>query len=494
MSDAPLSFVEGAFLKYSDRAAESGALHALFVLEDQRAELFKKAPPAAYFFESSKRAARALLAMHQKDEPFTRAVFVARLRGDDAETIATRIMGGLRLDDGSPLDATGNLARYADDVRRQWQSRERIRQAAGLLAAAEDGDDDQYLAELRAIHAKAATEDEAAKPPPLFGDAVFTVSESDEANPWGLIEGAIPSEGRMLLVAPPSTGKTMFCAELALSAALPEWKPFGCFPRASDEPMNTLMFSLEDRRANMRRRLEALLRGRDLDENAITPELREALKRIRIEDTQSVGGALTLSEPKSFALVENAIREHKPKLVIFDNVGKIRGGANENAASDMEAAVFGPLDDLYGRFGGLFVLVHHTGLALRKGGMAARGTSSFEAWADSRWAWVDGEVNLKSREDSPRWPALRKPFQLELVNNVDLDGTVFWSGSLQCDPSRSLSRGAKKLFDRVVTSGSLSFSERKTITSNGTKRKEWTDELVRKGFARLHENGTLEKL
>ena len=478
-----------ASLKYADRDLESAALFAFVAAEgEERTRLLDIAPPDAFFHAITRKAAAVLKAMHTDNELFTKSALAQRLNAPDSEIIASRITAGLRVDDGAVIDTSLPRLRVAQEVARQWRARERVGLAEDYAQACRDGETRVSAQILERLSQVDDVRDPDRKRP-FFGSDVFLDCDEEEENPWGLAEGLIPREGRMLVVAPSGAGKTMLSIELALCAALPEWKLFDTFDKPIDGALRVLVFSLEDRRASVRSRMKALLQGRGITKPLLTPVQEAALGNIRVEYPGSVVG-LSLSDPASFAAIERAIREHDADLVIYDNATKLCGGANENQVGEMQAALFGPIDRLYGRYGGLHVVMHHTGHDKRGGASAARGTSAFEGWADIRWAWVGGRVEMKHREDSATWPALRDPIPLRLVNDAARDGAVRWAGPTT-DQDADLGKGALRFLNDLVDRGSATSDALRELASNGSARKRYLEVLENKGYVYEDDEGSV---
>ena len=306
MNAEAISFVEAAILKYSDREAESGALHALVVvLDDERDELLKLAPPSAFYFKSAKQAARALASMHEKGEPFTRSAFLARFRGDDAEQVVTRVMGGLRLDTGEAIDTTGNLARYVHEVARQAEKRDRVLLAHGLLEAAEDGDEERFASAARAINAKAATATTPNASPIFERGPDFAERVQNLPRPLWLVPGLVLEDSVSLLHGQPRSMKTFGALEIAISVAA-GIQAFH-LGRFQCEAAPVIYVSEEDPEHEIKERAEGIARAHHL--GAIPDDLILAVRK---------GVALDDDEWRARLLL--AIAAMRVRLVVFDPV------------------------------------------------------------------------------------------------------------------------------------------------------------------------------
>jgi hypothetical protein len=191
-----------------------------------------------------------------------------------------------------------------------------------------------------------------------------------------LVEGLWAAEGVGVIGGTPKTCKTWLALDLAVAVASGT-PALGRFPVPTAGPV--LAYGAEDSPEQLRERLLAITRARDLDLAALdlflltVPSLRldSALDRARLEAT---------------------LERIRPKMLLLDPFVRLHR-SDENSAADM-AALLGELRDLQRRHRLAIILVHH----LRKnasatlGGQALRGSGDLHAWGDSN-------LYLRRRDD-----------------------------------------------------------------------------------------------
>lgn len=184
-----------------------------------------------------------------------------------------------------------------------------------------------------------------------------------------------------VIVAPGSTGKSMLALQLLISVALGR-DIFGLFPDNTVIPAGRVMLiNVEDPEEIIHSRLHQF--GGILNNEDIA-ELIEKLDVYSLQGSgftisQKVSGGVLQQSP-SFLGAINAIKEASPRLVVWDTMNRLAGGAEENSNSEM-GQVMSYLEQLNKQASCSSLIVHHSSKAAAlqgQGGLqqAGRGASA----------------------------------------------------------------------------------------------------------------------
>lgn len=184
-----------------------------------------------------------------------------------------------------------------------------------------------------------------------------------------------------VIVAPGSTGKSMLALQLLISVALGR-DIFGLFPDGTVIPAGrVILINVEDPEEIIHSRIHQF--GGILNQDDIA-ELIEKLDVYSLQGSgftisQKVSGGV-LQQSLSFLDAISAIKEASPRLVVWDTMNRLAGGAEENSNSEM-GQVMSYLEQLNKQVGCSSLIVHHSSKAAAlqgQGGLqqAGRGASA----------------------------------------------------------------------------------------------------------------------
>jgi hypothetical protein len=189
-----------------------------------------------------------------------------------------------------------------------------------------------------------------------------------------ILGGVIAEQSVVLVSGAPKTSKSWVALEIAVALSSGT-RAFGKLWTPKDG-RSTALFMVEDALVDVRRRLGALARGRD-----IKPE--DALKRISLLSR----GRLNLQEPEDLASLIATLRmlPEVPALLVLDPFIHLHS-ADENSATEM-APVMDALRTVRDVLGCSVLVVHHSSKASkensgRTGGQKARGSSAIHGAVD----------------------------------------------------------------------------------------------------------------
>lgn len=218
--------------------------------------------------------------------------------------------------------------------------------------------------------------------PSWLADAADLLAEPDPGpTPW-LVEGLIVDQAIVACVGRWKTTKSYGLLDVCISVATGQ-PAFGTL--AVPEPGPVVFVNEESGRIALRRRLDALCRGRALDPEELRGRLHvSANSRMRLDDPDWQG-----------EIVAAGVKL-RPRLFVFDPLARMKSPAREeNAQTDM-AVLVEFIRHLRDQTGAAIAFVHHTGHS----GAHMRGSSDLESAWETRLGWErDGQsplVTLKS--------------------------------------------------------------------------------------------------
>lgn len=165
----------------------------------------------------------------------------------------------------------------------------------------------------------------------------------------------------------PKSCKTWLALELAVAVA--SGRP--CLGRfAVREPGPVLLYTAEDSAPDVRRRVAAIARAREVD-----------LKRLAVGLISEP--MLQLDRPSHQLRLTATLAAIKPRLLVLDPLVRLHRG-DENSAGDV-SALLGFLRGLQREHGVAIAVVHHIRKSMSSGqpGQALRGSGDLHAWSDS---------------------------------------------------------------------------------------------------------------
>ncbi len=215
----------------------------------------------------------------------------------------------------------------------------------------------------------------------------------------------------------PKSGKTWLALELAVAVA--SGRP--CLGRfAVPEPGPVLLYSAEDGAADVRRRVAAIARAREVDLSRLAVGLiREPM--------------LQLDRPGHQLRLEATLAAVRPRLLVLDPLVRLHRG-DENSAADI-SALLGFLRGLQREHGVAIAVVHHVRKSASSGqpGQALRGSGDLHAWSDSNLFLLHRNNRLELHAEHRNHPAPH-PLAVELATGpehlvaTDIDDDASASG------------------------------------------------------------------
>lgn len=185
------------------------------------------------------------------------------------------------------------------------------------------------------------------------------LAEDDPGPPPFLVEDVLMESVVATLLGSAKAGKTWCSLELALAVVTGE-PAFGRY--AVPKPRPAIVVLEESGRAALRRRLDALARGRGTRADQLSDLHLAANRRVRLDD-----------RGWRDALLE-AGRELRPRLIVLDPLVRLKGAVDEDSQREM-APVLDHMRDLRDATGAAVLFVHHSGHEGRR----LRGTSDLDA-------------------------------------------------------------------------------------------------------------------
>ncbi|UTI62636.1 AAA family ATPase [Paraconexibacter antarcticus] len=217
----------------------------------------------------------------------------------------------------------------------------------------------------------------------------------DSTEPDWLIEGLVGAGGLLAVQGYAKTGKTWILLEIAIAVATGR-PAFGAHAVA---PGPVILVLEESPQRDTARRLSKLIRGH--------AQAGDDLHNLNVASNAGV----RLSDPTWRASIEAAAEAIKPVLIAFDPLARVKGDADENEQTEVQA-ITAWMADLRTKFRCTVGFAHHTGHA-DKGRM--RGSSDLEAWwsskvevqtKDSKW-----QVRGRHREaEDGQWATITKDY------------------------------------------------------------------------------------
>lgn len=234
------------------------------------------------------------------------------------------------------------------------------------------------------------------------------------------IHSVLPAQGCAAVYGPSGSGKSFLVVDLV--AALAEGNPW--FGHRIRLPRRVVMIVLEGE-AGMRNRIEAwtIEHGR-----SFPPAVSFVPQPFRLNDRADVLAMAAAIDAAGGA-----------DVVVVDTLNRAAPGTDENSSKDM-GVVLDHCKELQGMFGGLLVLVHHSGKDQAKG---MRGHSSLHAA-------LDAAIEVARADDRREWVVAKSKdghdgqahgFRLEVVElGEDEDGEAITSCVVHPDDAPAVHR------------------------------------------------------
>lgn len=200
----------------------------------------------------------------------------------------------------------------------------------------------------------------------------------------------------------PKSCKTWLALELAVAVA--SGRPcLGRFPVHASGPV--LLYTAEDGAADVRRRVAAIARARDVD-----------LKRLAVGLISEP--MLQLDRPGHQLRLAATLAAIKPRLLVLDPLVRLHRG-DENSAADV-SALLGFLRGLQREHGVAIAVVHHIRKSASSGqpGQGLRGSGDLHAWSDSNLFLLHRNDRLELHAEHRHHPA-PEPLAVELVTGPE---------------------------------------------------------------------------
>ena len=240
----------------------------------------------------------------------------------------------------------------------------------------------------------------ACEPPTRRLRAVWASDISDAPPEPELVPGVLPGCGSGVLFGASNSGKSAMAIDLACRVASGmDWRGRKVLP-------GVVVYVAAENAASIKRRVRAWAKhhGTDLPSNLLIVE--QPLNLFQGPDTDAL-----------LALVSEAAERGPVRLTVVDTLARVALGANENSSQDM-GQVIANLDRVRDATGGMYLLVHHSGLAAER----ARGSTALLAATDVELRCADGAITVTKSRDGEN--GLRFGFKLlgvELGTNTDGD-------------------------------------------------------------------------
>jgi hypothetical protein len=225
------------------------------------------------------------------------------------------------------------------------------------------------------------------------------LGEKTMGTPRWLVRDLWTAQGVGFLAGLPKSLKTWLGLDLAISVA----SNTPCLDRFPvEDPGPVLAFLAEDRQREIRQRVEAICRHRELALDSLD------LHFIAVP-------LLQLHLGEDCGRLKATIEKQRPKLLVLDPLVRI-WGADENSSQEI-SAFLGFLRHLQRRYRLAVLLVHHfTKRAHPRLGQALRGSGDLWAWSDDNAYLVRHDDQLMLHIEHRSAPA-PEPIRLRLVDN-----------------------------------------------------------------------------
>jgi putative DNA primase/helicase len=245
----------------------------------------------------------------------------------------------------------------------------------------------------------AAGQDEPSARPWLV-DAADLLAEPDPGPTRYLVQDLIVDQALVAAVGRWKTTKTYGFLDIAISVRT-GLSAFGAFEVCDPGPV---VFVIEESgKAALRRRIDALLRGR-----AIEPE---RLRGLHVAANERV----KLDNPEWQKRLIDAGQALRPRLFVFDPLARMKSPTREESAQAEMATVIEFLRLLRDETGAAVAFVHHTGHT----GGHMRGSSDLESVWETRLTWTrDGQSPLVTVQAEHREAEAAEPIEYRIAWNA----------------------------------------------------------------------------
>lgn len=257
-----------------------------------------------------------------------------------------------------------------------------------------------------------------------MADSVSAFCEREfKYGPQLIGRGILPAKAKLVLGAPPKTGKSFLIINIARDLAIGRHLFGAVYANGTPvfpvkKPCRVLYTENEIGPVSLQERLKGLCGDHPAQDIPLFIKSRDVGMRLDTEE--------------GVKLLRREIEEVKPDVVIFDPLAKYNL-SDENSAQEM-GAVMRQLDHFVADYGVATIVIHHTGhpnpMYPRRGGDKLRGSTAIYGDADTIVT-----VDRKSSE-SVREPVLELAFELRCGEPIEPvfvqrlgSGEVVWCGS-----------------------------------------------------------------
>lgn len=245
---------------------------------------------------------------------------------------------------------------------------------------------------------------------PFWSDPAYLHAHDPE---W-LYKDLVPEGGCGFISGIPKSLKTYFGLDLAISAAL--GKSFLEYKIAN--PINVLYIQREDPTSEVKKRHHAIATSKDA---------RYALDRPP-SDLQAYPGALYIKTMLEIQLadedwqvwLEEMIRRHDLKLVIFDTLVRAAPGVNLDKSEEVTSQVLNPLKKIARSYNCAMCFIHHN---TKSQGNDRAGQNM--AGSGQLHAWTDFLIAIKNKEEDPKNKTIKLKLDIETKHTMSRTDLVY---------------------------------------------------------------------
>jgi hypothetical protein len=240
------------------------------------------------------------------------------------------------------------------------------------------------------------------------------ISYYDAKPPEWIYYDLIPEGGCGFISGIPKSLKTYFGLDLAISAAL--GKSF--LEHDIDKPINVLYIQREDPTSEVKRRHHVIASSKDARYTLDVP----------MRDLRPYPGALYVKTMMAIELHDEAwqiwldemIRRHDLKLVIFDTLVRSAPGVNLDKSEEVTSLVLNPLKQTAREYNCAMCFVHHNTKAQGndRSGQNMAGSGQLHAWTDFL-------IAIKNKDEDPKSGAVRLTVDFETKYTVTRSNLVY---------------------------------------------------------------------